>query len=90
MSVNPGWGGQKFIPACLPKIRALKAWIREEKLDIPIEVDGGIKPDNMEDLIRHGADIIVAGSAIFAAPDPAAVIGEMRRIARLYDRRDDP
>jgi ribulose-phosphate 3-epimerase len=90
MSVNPGWGGQKFIPACLPKIRALKTWIREEKLDIPIEVDGGIKPDNLADLIDHGADIIVAGSAIFAAPDPAAVIGEMKRIARLHDRRNDP
>jgi ribulose-phosphate 3-epimerase len=90
MSVNPGWGGQKFIPACLPKIRALKAWIREEEFDISIEVDGGINPDNFADLIRHGADIIVAGSAIFATPDPAAVIGEMRRIARLLDRRNDP
>jgi ribulose-phosphate 3-epimerase len=89
MSVNPGWGGQKFIPACLPKIRALKAWIQEEEFDISIEVDGGINPDNLADLIRHGADIIVAGSAIFAAPDPAAVIGEMRRIARLLDRRND-
>jgi ribulose-phosphate 3-epimerase len=90
MSVNPGWGGQKLIPACLQKIRALKTWIQEEKLDIPIEVDGGINPDNLADLIDSGADIVVAGSAIFAAPDPAAVIGDMKRIARLHNRRNDP
>jgi ribulose-phosphate 3-epimerase len=81
MSVNPGWGGQSFIPSCLDKIRDLKAWLRKEKLEVPIEVDGGIKLDNLEDILRAGMDIVVAGSAIFEAPDPAEAIREMKRIA---------
>ncbi len=81
MSVNPGWGGQSFIPSSLDKIRALKARLRRDGRDIPIEVDGGIKLDNMEDIIRAGMDVVVAGSAIFEAPDPAGVIREMKRIA---------
>ncbi len=81
MSVNPGWGGQSFIPSSLDKIRALKARLRKDKLDIPIEVDGGIKLENMENIIRAGMDVVVAGSAIFEAPDPAGVIREMKRIA---------
>jgi len=81
MSVNPGWGGQSFIPSSLDKIRALKARLRRDGLDIPVEVDGGIKLDNMEDIIRAGMDVVVAGSAIFEAPDPAGVIREMKRIA---------
>lgn len=81
MSVNPGWGGQSFIPSCLDKIRALKTRLRGDGLDIPIEVDGGIKLDNMEDILRAGMDVVVAGSAIFEAPDPAGVIREMKRIA---------
>lgn len=89
MSVNPGWGGQSFIPACLDKIRHLKAWLREEHFDIPVEVDGGIKLDNLEAVLRAGMDIVVAGSAIFEAPDPAGVIREMKRIAaRVAERKD--
>lgn len=82
MSVNPGWGGQSFIPSCREKIRKLRDWIRAEKRDIPIEVDGGIKLDNVEDIIRAGTEIVVAGSAIFEAPDPAGVIRAMKEIAR--------
>jgi ribulose-phosphate 3-epimerase len=82
MSVNPGWGGQSFIPSCLEKIRKLRDWIRAEKREIPIEVDGGIKLDNVEVIIRAGMEIVVAGSAIFEAPDPAGVIRAMKEIAR--------
>ncbi|MCJ7486346.1 MAG: ribulose-phosphate 3-epimerase [Candidatus Aminicenantes bacterium] len=82
MSVNPGWGGQSFIPSCLEKIRKLRDWIRAEKREIPIEVDGGIKLDNVENIIRAGMEIVVAGSAIFEAPDPAGVIRAMKDIAR--------
>jgi len=89
MTVNPGWGGQSFIPSGLDKIRALKAWLRREELDIPIEVDGGIKLDNLEEIFRAGMDIAVAGSAIFAAPDPAEAVREMKRIAaRAADDKD--
>jgi len=82
MSVDPGWGGQSFIPSCLEKIRKLRDWIRAEKRDILIEVDGGIKLDNVEDIIRAGMEVVVAGSAIFEAPDPARVIRAMKEIAR--------
>jgi ribulose-phosphate 3-epimerase len=89
MSVNPGWGGQSFIPSSLEKIRKLKAWIRQRKLDVAIQVDGGIKLDNLEEILRAGMDIVVAGSAIFEDPDPAGVIREMKRIAaRVADRED--
>jgi ribulose-phosphate 3-epimerase len=81
MSVNPGWGGQSFIPACRDKIRRLREWIQAEKLRIPIEVDGGIKLDNVEDIIRAGMEIVVAGSAVYDAPDPAAAIRALKAIA---------
>ncbi len=82
MSVDPGWGGQSFIPACREKIRRLRDWIRAEKLAVPIEVDGGLKLDNVEDIIRAGMEIVVAGSAVFDAPDPAAAIRALKDIAR--------
>jgi ribulose-phosphate 3-epimerase len=82
MSVNPGWGGQSFIPSCLDKIRRLRDWIRDEGRVIPIEVDGGIKLDNAAEIVAAGMEIIVAGSAIFASPDPAAAIRAMKDIAR--------
>src|SRR5262249_35243644 len=68
MSVNPGFGGQTFIPAVLPKIRALRAEIDARKLKVDIEVDGGIKVDNIGDVARAGADVFVAGSAVFETP----------------------
>ena len=82
MSVNPGWGGQSFIPSCREKIRKLRDWIRAEKLAIPIEVDGGIKLDNVEDIIRDGCEIVVAGSAVYDAPDPAEAVRKLQAIAR--------
>ncbi|KXG75991.1 ribulose-phosphate 3-epimerase [Thermotalea metallivorans] len=65
MSVNPGFGGQKFIPSALEKIRFLKQMIHEKNLAIDIEVDGGIKLDNAREVVQAGANILVAGSAIF-------------------------
>jgi ribulose-phosphate 3-epimerase len=82
MSVNPGWGGQSFIPSCLDKIRKLRDWIRSEGRAIPIEVDGGIKLDNVEDIIRAGMEIVVAGSAVYDAPDPTGIIRTLKDIAR--------
>ncbi len=82
MSVNPGWGGQSFIPSCLDKIRRLRDWIRDEGRVIPIEVDGGIHLGNAEEIIGAGMEIVVAGSAVFASPDPAAAIRALKDIAR--------
>jgi ribulose-phosphate 3-epimerase len=82
MSVNPGWGGQSFIPSCLDKIRKLRDWFRAEKRAIPIEVDGGIKLDNVEAVLQAGMEVVVAGSAVYDARDPAAVIRTMKEIAR--------
>lgn len=90
MSVDPGWGGQSFIPSSLEKIRNLKSWLRRITREIPIEVDGGIKLDNLEEILRAGMDIVVAGSAIFEAPDPAEAIREMKKIAaRVADHKDE-
>ncbi len=82
MSVNPGWGGQSFIPSCKDKIRRLRDRIRAAGLTVPIEVDGGLKLDNVEDILRAGMEIVVAGSAVYDAPDPAAAIRALKEIAR--------
>jgi ribulose-phosphate 3-epimerase len=82
MSVNPGWGGQSFIPSCRAKIGRLRDRIRAEGRGIPIEVDGGINLGNAEDIIRAGCEIVVAGSAVYDAPDPAAAIRTLKDIAR--------
>lgn len=74
MSVNPGFGGQKFIPSSLTKIQRLKAKIVEERFNTQIEVDGGIGPENFYQVAQAGADILVAGSSIFGSPDPGAVV----------------
>jgi ribulose-phosphate 3-epimerase len=81
MSVNPGWGGQRFIPSSREKIRSLGARIRERGLNVKVEVDGGVHLGNFEDLIGDGADVLVVGSAIYAAPDPASVIRRMKETA---------
>jgi len=70
MSVNPGFGGQQFLPLCLPKIAHLARLRAELGLQFKIQVDGGVVPANTEDLVRAGADILVAGSAIFGGPHP--------------------
>ncbi len=73
MSVNPGWSGQKFIPSTLPKIR----WLRNNFSGI-IEVDGGITPENAKEAVTAGADVLVAGSAVFKRPDRTAAIAALR------------
>ena len=78
MSVNPGFGGQRFIPYTLDKLRTVRARIDEIGCDVLLEVDGGIKVDNIADVARAGADTFVAGSAIFGSPDYAATIAAMR------------
>ena len=80
MSVNPGFGGQKFVESTRQKIRELRSWIRGQGLSIPIEVDGGISPANAATLIRDGVEILVVGAAIFAAEDPARVITRLKEI----------
>ena len=81
MSVNPGFGGQQFIRSVLPKITEVRRRIDAAKREIWLEVDGGVKPDNIAEIAKAGADTFVAGSAIFGAKDYAATIRDMR--ARL-------
>jgi ribulose-phosphate 3-epimerase len=78
MSVNPGFGGQKFIPAALQKLRDARQRIRQSGRDIWLEVDGGVKADNIADIASAGADTFVAGSAIFGQPDYPATLRAMR------------
>ena len=78
MSVNPGFGGQSFIPATLDKLREARALIDESGRDIRLEIDGGVTPKNIAEIAAAGADTFVAGSAIFNQPDYAAVIADMR------------
>ena len=78
MSVNPGFGGQSFIPATLGKLREARALIDASGRDIRLEIDGGVSPGNIAEIAAAGADTFVAGSAIFSRPDYAAVIAEMR------------
>lgn len=78
MSVNPGFGGQAFIPHTLEKLRQVKALIKASGRDIRLQVDGGVKTDNIKEIAQAGADMFVAGSAIFNQPDYQAVIEEMR------------
>jgi ribulose-phosphate 3-epimerase len=78
MSVNPGFGGQKFIPSALIKLREARARIEQSGRDIWLEVDGGVKADNIAEIARAGADTFVAGSAIFGANDYNATVSAMR------------
>ena len=78
MSVNPGFGGQSFIPMTLDKLREARSLIDESGLDIRLEVDGGVSPANIRQAAEAGADTFVAGSAIFSKPDYAQVIKTMR------------
>jgi ribulose-phosphate 3-epimerase len=78
MSVNPGFGGQSFIPSALPKLREVRKRIDDSGLNIRLEIDGGVKVDNIRDIKAAGADTFVAGSAIFSQPDYKAVIDAMR------------
>lgn len=77
MSVNPGFGGQQFIPSSLEKLRRLRALIRERRAHARIEIDGGVGLNNVADIVAAGAEILVAGSAVFGQADPAAAVKEL-------------
>lgn len=81
MSVNPGFGGQAFIPNALNKIRRLERVRRDRRLDFAIEIDGGVSLDNVEAIVRAGCDWLVAGSHVFHSADPAATVKEMLHLA---------
>src|SRR5262249_30366300 len=78
MSVNPGFGGQRFIASQLDKIRALRRLIDDRGYAVEIEVDGGIKVDNVAEVVAAGANVIVSGSGVFGTRDYAATIAELR------------
>ncbi|MBL7082913.1 MAG: ribulose-phosphate 3-epimerase [Candidatus Aminicenantes bacterium] len=86
MTVNPGWGGQEFIESCHSKISQLKNWIQGQKLQIPIEIDGGVKLENMEELIMDGTEILVAGSSIFGEKNPRETIQKMKEIVKKFEK----
>jgi ribulose-phosphate 3-epimerase len=79
MTVFPGFGGQAFIPDVLPKIEEIRKLIDQRKLPVLVEVDGGIKADNIERVVRAGAEVIVSGSGIFKTQNYAETIQQMRR-----------
>ncbi|NLU36476.1 MAG: ribulose-phosphate 3-epimerase [Clostridiales bacterium] len=83
MTVNPGFGGQSFIPSMIKKIRLLKKMVDERQCKTIIQVDGGISLKNIREVAEAGANCFVAGSSIFSAPDPAAMISQMREAAML-------
>ncbi|MFI5188320.1 MAG: ribulose-phosphate 3-epimerase [Chitinophagales bacterium] len=80
MSVNPGYGGQKFIPHTLSKIRELRKLIDNRNLPVLIEIDGGVTLDNAKDIIAAGADVLVAGNTVFKSKDPKEMISQLRAI----------
>jgi len=81
MSVNPGFGGQKFIPSSLDKISRLKELILKKGLTTLIEVDGGVTLENAPQIVKAGADVLVAGNTVFSAPDPVQMIHDLRKIS---------
>jgi ribulose-phosphate 3-epimerase len=81
MSVNPGFGGQVFIPNSLRKVRALAQKRRELGLGFAIEIDGGVNLENLADIVAAGVDWVVTGASVFTTADPAATVAEMREIA---------
>ena len=78
MSVNPGFGGQSFIPQTLPKLRQLRALINEQQAHALVEVDGGVTVENAASIVEAGADVLVAGSTVFSAADPERVIKQLK------------
>ena len=81
MTVEPGFGGQSYIESVNPKIRELRDYSDKNGLDLDIEVDGGVNAENISIPYRNGANVIVAGSAVFGAEDPAAILRKMREVA---------
>ena len=84
MTVEPGFGGQKMIPATVEKVREIRTYALENGIDIDIQVDGGINADNLKLVTEAGANVVVAGSAIFLAEKPELVIKQMKEQAELY------
>jgi ribulose-phosphate 3-epimerase len=83
MSVNPGFGGQKFIGSTLDKIKTLRGMINQKNLNIDIQVDGGIGLDNIAEVVSSGANVLVAGSAVFNAEDPTLAIKKLKEAVRV-------
>ncbi len=81
MTVEPGFGGQKFLDVCLPKIKRTRALLEKHGGDIWLQVDGGVSAQTIERCAEAGADVFVAGSAVFGADDPDAMVSELRRLA---------
>jgi ribulose-phosphate 3-epimerase len=82
MSVNPGFGGQKFIQHTIQKIKDLKAEITRRNLDVMIEIDGGVTLENAQEIAHAGADVLVAGNTVFSAANPTATIAELKKITQ--------
>jgi ribulose-phosphate 3-epimerase len=80
MSVNPGFGGQKFIPKTLDKIRELRKMIDDNKLNVKIEIDGGVTIENAKSIMDAGADVLVAGNTVFKSKDPKQTIADLKRM----------
>lgn len=83
MSVNPGFGGQKFIPACLEKLSGVKAMMEKRGLDIFLQVDGGVGPANAGEIVTSGANVLVAGSAVFNSSDIPAAIRQLKEAGSI-------
>ena len=83
MSVNPGFGGQKFIPNTLNKIRALRHMINERGIATKIEIDGGVTLENATAIVKAGADVLVAGNTVFKSDDPVGTIKKLKSIAKM-------
>jgi ribulose-phosphate 3-epimerase len=84
MSVNPGFGGQKFVSGSLAKLRRLRQMILEKRVNVRIEIDGGIDENNAADVIDAGAEILVAGTAIFGKEDPAAAVKKLQELGTVW------
>ncbi len=80
MSVNPGFGGQKFIQYTLEKIKQLRKMIDERGVDVKIEIDGGVTLENAPSIIAAGADVLVAGNTVFKSADPKATISQLKKL----------
>lgn len=80
MSVNPGFGGQKFIPKTLDRIRELRKLIDDNKLEVKIEIDGGVTVENAKSIIEAGADVLVAGNTVFKSKDPKKTIADLKKM----------
>ena len=87
MSVNPGFGGQSFIPGSFDRAQKLRSLVDHHGLKVEIEIDGGIDSDNVREAVEAGVDVVVAGSAIFKAPDPAEKLREMLAIGKGSKRQ---